>query len=259
MRQAAVQDPIREQEIEDELEAKPEDFLACNVCGAALSTDEKIINARFVNEAMAAGSDITIFPVCIKCNFDNLLVNSRLVREKKYGAILNEDKPSFFPTNKKLYDENLHQNSEEFKQLGTLHQENRTAAYYPPEQPQPTANANPNPIKMERGILKEPTPFALNVVEDGPNSLLDKADASRKKSTSIAESGRAIVLSDSSRANQLKHMIGDRMRDENLRANEINKELNAMKSAKLAKNPENEWKSDLLFPSTTNQEYINQE
>ena len=52
-------------------------------------------------------------------------------------------------------------------------------------------------------------------------------------------------------------MIGDRMRDENLRFNEINKELNAMKSAKLAKNPETEWKSDLLFPSTTNQEYIN--
>ena len=176
------------------MEAKPEDFLACNVCQAALSTDEKIINARFVNEAMAAGSDITIFPVCIKCNFDNLLVNSRLVREKKYGAILNEDKPAFFPSNKKLYDDNLHQNSEEFKQLGTLHQENRTAAYYPPEQPLPQANTNP--IKMERGILKEPTPFALTVVEDGPNSLLDKADASRKKSTSIAESGRAIVLSD---------------------------------------------------------------
>ena len=49
---------------------------------------------------------------------------------------------------------------------------------------------------MEKGILKEPTPFALSVIEDGPNALLDRADASRKKSTSIAESGRAIVLSD---------------------------------------------------------------
>lgn len=114
--------PIDEQDgEEDELEAKPEDFLACNVCQKALSGDEKIINARFVNEAMAAGKDITIFPVCIKCNFDNLLVNSKLVREKKYGAIVAEDKPAFFPTNKKLYDEHLHQNSEEFKQLGTLH------------------------------------------------------------------------------------------------------------------------------------------
>ena len=106
---------IAEMAEDDELEAKPEDFLACNVCQAALSQDEKIINARFVNEAMAAGQDITVFPVCIKCNFDNLLVNSRLVREKKYGALLNEDKPAFFPTNKKLYEDNLHQNSEEFK------------------------------------------------------------------------------------------------------------------------------------------------
>ena len=52
-------------------------------------------------------------------------------------------------------------------------------------------------------------------------------------------------------------MIGDQMRNENLRAYEVNKELNAMKSAKMMKNPDNEWKNDLLFPSTTNQDYIN--
>ena len=96
------------------MEAKPEDFIACNVCQKPLSQDEKIINARFVNEAMASGGDITIFPVCIKCNFDNLLLNSKMVRDKKLGLI-NEDKPAFFPSNKKLYDENHHQNSEEFK------------------------------------------------------------------------------------------------------------------------------------------------
>jgi len=83
---------------------------------------------------MAAGRDITIFPVSIECMTDNLLVNARGNREKKY-EYMKEDKPAFFPSNKKLYDDNLHQNSEEFKQLGTLHQENRTAAYYPPEQP----------------------------------------------------------------------------------------------------------------------------
>ena len=47
--------PIDEEVESDELEARPEDFLACNVCQKALSQDEKIINARFVNEAMAAG------------------------------------------------------------------------------------------------------------------------------------------------------------------------------------------------------------
>ena len=87
--------------------------------------------------------------------------------------------------------------------------------------------------------------------------MIDRADASRKKSTSIAESGRAIMMGDSTRANQLKHMIGDKMREENVRQMEINKELNALKSAKLAKNQDTEWKTDLLFPSTTNQDYIN--
>lgn len=113
-RQAAKMPTLNEQEVEDELEAKPEDFLCCNVCGKHLTQDEKIINARFVNEAMSNNGDITIFPVCIKCNFDNLLINSKMVREKKLGLV-NEEKPAFFPSNKKLYDENLHQNSEEFK------------------------------------------------------------------------------------------------------------------------------------------------
>ena len=54
-------------------------------------------------------------------------------------------------------------------------------------------------------------------------------------------------------------MIGDKMREENIRQMEVNKELNALKSAKLAKNQDTEWKTDSLFPSTTNQDYINSE
>ena len=64
---------------------------------------------------MAAGRDITIFPVSIECMTDNLLIATKGEREKKYAAIFKEDKPAFFPSNKKLYDDNLHQNSEEFK------------------------------------------------------------------------------------------------------------------------------------------------
>ena len=93
--------------------AKPEDFIVCNVCEKVLSQDEKIINARFVNEAMAAETDISLFPVCIKCNFDNLLVNSRLVREKKYGAMLKEsDRTSYIAGKKQFEEGNFHHNSE---------------------------------------------------------------------------------------------------------------------------------------------------
>ena len=55
---------------EEELEARPEDFVNCNNCLRALTEDEKIINARFVNEAMAASRDISLFPICIACNFE---------------------------------------------------------------------------------------------------------------------------------------------------------------------------------------------
>ena len=50
---------------------------------------------------------------------------------------MKETKGVFFPTNKKLYDLSMHQNSEEFKQLGTMHIENRAAEYYPLDKPQP--------------------------------------------------------------------------------------------------------------------------
>ena len=43
---------------------------------------------------------------------------------------------------------------------------------------------------MEKmGILKNPTPYALTL-DNGPNFLVDKATADRKKSNSIAESGK---------------------------------------------------------------------
>lgn len=66
--------PIAEQDYDDdsELEAKPEDFVSCNTCIRNLTDDEKIINARFVNEAMVASRDISVFPICIACNFENL-------------------------------------------------------------------------------------------------------------------------------------------------------------------------------------------
>ena len=51
-------------------EAVPEDFKLCLTCKKMLNEDERIINARFVNEALERGKDITVFPVCIKCNFE---------------------------------------------------------------------------------------------------------------------------------------------------------------------------------------------
>lgn len=83
----AVANAIQEiGEADDELEAQPEDFINCNTCLRPLTDDEKIINARFVNEAIAAHRDISVFPICIACNFENLENTQRetQAREKKY-------------------------------------------------------------------------------------------------------------------------------------------------------------------------------
>ena len=72
-------------------------------------------------------------------------------RERNYAS-LKETKGVFFPSNKRLYEANMHKNSEEFKQLGTIHMENRHADYYPLEKPQPKAvmQSPLAAIKMER-------------------------------------------------------------------------------------------------------------
>ena len=81
--------------------------------------------------------------------------------------------------------------------------------------------------------------------------------AKHKKGGSIADSGRAIMQADQTRAIQLKHLIGEKMREEGKRFNEINSELNRLKSEK-ARSSECA-QEELMFPLTTNQEFINQE
>ena len=64
--------PIPEEDdiIDQEIECKPEDFVTCSISGRPLTEDEKIINARFVNEAIAAHRDISMFPMSIACMFE---------------------------------------------------------------------------------------------------------------------------------------------------------------------------------------------
>lgn len=57
--------PIQEELVTEDIEATPEDFTNCKNCQRLLTEDEKIINARFVNEAIQAARDISIFPVCL--------------------------------------------------------------------------------------------------------------------------------------------------------------------------------------------------
>jgi hypothetical protein len=37
----------------------------CNYCNCALSEDEKIINARFIQQGAASSQDFSIFPICV--------------------------------------------------------------------------------------------------------------------------------------------------------------------------------------------------
>ena len=81
--------------------------------------------ASIINDAIAARTTQSNFKNQDQ-GMDNTIKNSA-----------KETKGVFFPSNKKLYETSMHQNSEEFKQLGTIHMENRAAEYYPLEKPQP--------------------------------------------------------------------------------------------------------------------------
>jgi len=116
----------------------------CNMCSNSLTEDERIINARFIQQAASNGQDISMFPICVKCNFDNLLKQSSSARQaKRDGDELGVK--GFVPTAKKFYNSTMFQNSKEFTQLGTLAKDGRTAEYYQPEipaQPKPLQDVN---------------------------------------------------------------------------------------------------------------------
>ena len=69
-----IDNPISERAFdeESEFEVTPEDFDKCLSTQNELTEDEKIINARFANEALSAGRDISVFPVSIASIIDKL-------------------------------------------------------------------------------------------------------------------------------------------------------------------------------------------
>lgn len=63
-------------------------FTNCSMCNCALNEDERIINYRFMKQALEAGNDISIFPLCVKCNFNNLLKGQKPVSQ--YNKLIAE-------------------------------------------------------------------------------------------------------------------------------------------------------------------------
>jgi len=81
------------------------------------------------------------------CNILNLEDSLNAERNERLinGGNSKESKGVFFHSNKKIFDKNMHSNSEDFKQLGTFHIENRASNYYPLENPQPNG-VSPSPL-----------------------------------------------------------------------------------------------------------------
>ena len=107
----------------------------------------------------------------------------------------------------------MHQNSEEFKQLGTIHMENRASDYYPLDHPQPK-NFAPSPlgaIQMDRiraPAMQQPTSHA------------------RAKSI---EAARNVDDPDKSRSAHIKNLVAERIREEEIRSKLVTDEIVKMK------------------------------
>lgn len=156
---------------------------------------------------------------------------------------MKQSKGVFFPSNKKLYEVSMHQNSEEFKQLGTIHMENRAADYYPLEKPQPgTSVLSP----VAAAAIKTAGKFHGN--ESAPH----------KRAVSLT-AARTVDDPDKSRSAHIKNLVADRIKEEELRSKIITDEIVNMKYKGPRPSSAQRRKNDALFPSTTNQETHNVE
>lgn len=118
----------------------------------------------------------------------------------------------FFPSAKKLYDNHWHQNSKEFKQLGTLHKENRQAEYVP----------NDNVVAT---TVKRPS-VMMDYVPVMKSQLDEDIKAFTAMGGETLESGQ---LDTKFRAATLKHLIGERLKQESRRSALINQELSQLR------------------------------
>lgn len=179
---------------------------------------------------MSASQDISIFPICISCNFANLQAQQQAVKgeSNKFSEHVKEQKGVFFPSNKKLYDISMHQNSEEFKQLGTIHMENRAAEYYPLDKPS---------LKTKIPAPQKPALIKRATSQDVPASKVDNPENSRSA--------------------HVKNLMAERIKEEELRQKLITDEIVKMKSSGARGSSTTHRRNEILFPSTTNQECHN--
>ena len=161
--------------------------------------------------------------------------------DKKYGNV-KESKGVFFPSNKKIYDANMFQCSEDFKQLGTLHHENRAADYYPLDRPQPL-EVQPSPLVH----------ISMDQVMAG------SAKAATKTGYQSFDMRGAETDPDKNRSDHIKSLVADRMKEEEMRNRLIAKEIIKMKRKGPHSNSVATPQLELSYPITTNQETHNDE
>ncbi len=156
---------------------------------------------------------------------------------------MKESKGVFFPSNKKLYEGNMHQNSEEFKQLGTMHIENRASDYFPLEKPQPmTIAASPlAAIKMDRVVA-------------GAASQTTRNKDVHARTMSHDMLRQAAADPDKARSNHIKSLVADRLKEEEIRNKLVADEIVKMKRSGPRASSAVRRRHEALFPSTTNQE-----
>lgn len=164
--------------------------------------------------------------------FSKLLSEAGKNRERlfKHETDVNPSFPNTFQNSKKLFNKNVFQNSDEFKQLGTLHKENRMADYLTNET-----------ISYISKKSKPNSNFILMSAKDVPN---DPYDPNRETNS--------LNIDTKERQANLKTLIGERLRNENLRSMIINQELSNLRQTMSPKRVS-------LFPVTTNQETFNEE
>lgn len=137
----------------------------------------------------------------------------------------------------------MHQNSEEFKQLGTMHMDNRASDYFPLEKPQP-ASVAVSPlasIKMDRVVAGAQA-----------QTMRNKDVHARTMSHEMMK--QAAADPEKARSAHIKMLVADRLKEEEIRNRLVTDEIVKMKRSGPRASSAQRRRNEALFPSTTNQE-----
>ena len=155
---------------------------------------------------------------------------------------------------KKLFYPHFHENSEEFKDLGTLHKANRKIEYYPSEninyEKQRILDYSATPQAISKKWKRKQVIILININLTNEFSLREKLDTKYKDEDHDLKQQ---VIEKAKEKMIMKNYVGTKLHEENQRILALGNQMRSQKAS------DNAGRSGQIgmFPDTTNKSFLN--